>query len=288
MRICRDKALKYLRKGCKKLRSLTMLYCKGVSKYVPVSLSLSFFLWLNSAWCLLFFYVKIFIKMTEQEAKTATKWWKKSMHTCMYACSQACTFTCIHAHDTHTCACMPTCTHTHTDTHTEKWLNEKQKNNKKQKDGKKQHEHIYVCMLTSMRIHLHSRTWHTYTCMHAYVHTHTYRHTHTQKEENNTGTCMHACSQTCTFTCLRVHDTHICVYARTHPHTHMHAHTYTHTYIYTNIYSYIYCFTDIFPGMQPRRSPVMWRQLNTTMMMCLVTMATEYCTTLCREFCCSS
>ena len=44
MRVCRDKALKYLRKGCKKLRSLTMLYCKGVSKYVPVSLSLSLFL----------------------------------------------------------------------------------------------------------------------------------------------------------------------------------------------------------------------------------------------------
>ena len=34
LHVCRDKALKYLRKGCKKLRTLTMLYCKGVSKWV--------------------------------------------------------------------------------------------------------------------------------------------------------------------------------------------------------------------------------------------------------------
>jgi len=30
--VSRDKALKYLRKGCKKLKVLALLYCKGVNK----------------------------------------------------------------------------------------------------------------------------------------------------------------------------------------------------------------------------------------------------------------
>ena len=34
--ICRDKAMRYLRKGCKNLKSLSVLYCKAITKWVYI------------------------------------------------------------------------------------------------------------------------------------------------------------------------------------------------------------------------------------------------------------